>query len=325
MKKNEISQPLIMDCKCQFSHMILGTYNIVLSCQFQKNYNNHFSYPIVIRGNLKEKGSRFMLKWEDLDLYLFYEISDIIITDYYAIFKYHVYKTIPETFEFDHFVEVRYENENEFTLFIVHSIQNKYLTEEDILSAIKRRKEIYINIENSLREFKLLKIASIHQTINCKIELIWDIIRNMKMIHKYTHLLADQVEYKGNLLTKGKIIRLIEKKKINKISLESMAKIKNFTMKKSKIEKEFNIQISVSKNINTIPSDAIKKITITVYEYEEKCSVYLLFFFRNIPCKDKFSIFHNEKNNELMKFKKIVENYKNASSASIKDENKIFQ
>ena len=321
MKKNEISQPLIMDCKCQFSHMILGTYNIVLSCQFQKKYNNHFSYPIVIRGNLKEKGSRFMLKWEDLDLYLFYEISDIIITDYYAIFKYHVYKTIPETFEFDHFVEVRYENENEFTLFIVHSIQNKYLTEEDILSAIKRRKEIYINIENSLREFKLLKIASIHQTINCKIELIWDIIRNMKMIHKYTHLLADQVEYKGNLLTKGKIIRLIEKKKINKISLESMAKIKNFTMKKSKIEKEFNIQISVSKNINTIPSDAIKKITITVYEYEEKCSIYLLFFFRNIPCKDKFSIFHNEKNNELMKFKKIVENYKNASSVSVEVEN----
>ena len=136
MKKDEISQPLIMNCKCHFTHMILGTYNLVLSCQFQKKYNNFFSYPIVIRGNLKEKGSRFMLKMEDLDLYIFYEISDIIITDYYAIFKFHVYKTIPETFEFDHFVEIRYENEDEFTLFIVHSIQDKYLSQEDILQAI---------------------------------------------------------------------------------------------------------------------------------------------------------------------------------------------
>ena len=310
MKKNEISQPLIMDCKCHFSHMVLGTYNIALSCQFQKKYNNQFSYPIVIRGNLKEKGSRFILKMDDLDLYLFYEISDIIITDYYAIFKYHVYKTIPETFEFDHFLEMRYENEDEFTLFIGNSVEDKYMTKQDILSAIKRRKEIYINIENSLRQFKLLKIASIHQTINCKIELIWDIIRNMKMIHKYSHLLADQVEYNGNLLKKGKIIKLIETNNNNKISLETLAKVKYFTKKKSKIEKEFNIQISVAKDNNNISSYPLKKIIITVYEYEGKCSVYFLFFFKDILSKDKFSLFNNEKNNELMKFKKIIENYK---------------
>ena len=310
MKKNEISQPLIMDCKCHFSHMVLGTYNIALSCQFQKKYNNKFSYPIVIRGNLKEKGSRFILKMDDLDLYLFYEISDIIITDYYAIFKYHVYKTIPETFEFDHFVEMRYENEDEFTLFIGNSVEDKYMTKQDILSAIKRRKEIYINIENSLRQFKLLKIASIHQTINCKIELIWDIIRNMKMIHKYSHLLADQVEYNGNLLKKGKIIKLIETNNNNKTSLETLAKVKDFTKKKSKIEKEFNIQISVAKDNNNISSYPLKKIIITVYEYEGKCSVYFLFFFKDILSKDKFSLFNNEKNNELMKFKKIIENYK---------------
>ena len=158
MQKNVISQPLIMNCKCNYSHMILGTYNLVLSCQFQKKYNKQFSYPIIIRGNLNEKGSRFVLKMEDL--YLFYEVSDIIITDYYAIFKFHVYKTIPETFEFDHFMEIRYENENEFTLFIVHSVQGKYLTQEDILYAIRNRKEIYMNIENSLKQFKLKHIKN---------------------------------------------------------------------------------------------------------------------------------------------------------------------
>ena len=72
----------------------------------------------------------------------------------------------------------------------------------------------------------------------------------MKMIHKYSHLLADQVEYNGNLLKKGKIIKLIETNNNNKTSLETLAKVKYFTKKKSKIEKEFNIQISLGKDKN---------------------------------------------------------------------------
>ena len=268
-------------------------------------YNKEFSYPIILRGNLKEKGSRFILKMGEL--YIFYEISDIIITDYYAIFKFHVYKTIPETFEFDHFVEVRYENENEFTLFIVHSVQDKYLTQDDILLSLKNRKEIYINIENSLRQFELLKMASVHQIINCKIELIWDIIRNMKILNKYNHLLADQIEYNGKLLKKDKIIKLIDKN--NKTSYELIGKVKNCTIKKSKIEKEFNIQIIASKDKNSFAFHFLKKIIIQVYEYEEKCSMHLLFFFRDILSKDKFFIINKEKNLELIKFKNIVENY----------------
>ena len=319
MKKNEISQPLIMDCKCNFSHMILGTYNLVLSCQFQKKYNNQFSYPVIIRGNMKEKGSRFMLKIEDLDIYIFYEISDIIITDYYAFFKYHIYKTIPETFEYDQFVEMRYENEDEFTLFIGLLFQDKYITQEDLLRAMKQRKEIYTNIENSLRQFKLLKIASIHQTMDCKIELIWDIIRNMKMIHKYNNLLADQVEYSGNIISKDKIIKLINKNDDSgKVAFELIAKVKKCAFKKSKIGKEFNVEILVNKNSITIPYCPIKKIIITVYEYEKKCSMYILFIFKDILNKDIFSIFNKEKNIELMRFKNIIENYSKKSGNSIK-------
>jgi hypothetical protein len=117
------------------------------------------------------------------------------------------------------------------------------------------------------------------------------------------------------------IINLIRKTNNNKSSLESVAKIKNLMMKKSKIEKEFNIQISVSKDKNFISTFHIKKIIITVYEYEEKCSIYILFFFKDILSKDKFSMINNEKNNELIKFKKIIENYNKASSDMIKEPN----
>ena len=199
---------------------------------------------------------------------------------------------------------MRYENENEFTLFIVHSVQDKYLTQDDILLSLKNRKEIYINIENSLRQFELLRMASVHQLINCKIELIWDIIRNMKILNKYNHLLAEQIEYSGKLLKKDKIIKLIDKN--NKTSYELIGKVKNCTIKKSKIEKEFNIQIIASKDKNSFAFHFLKKIIIQVYEYEEKCSMHLLFFFR-----DNNIIMKSLKNliNYVIKFKNIVENY----------------
>jgi len=321
MKKNEISQPLIMNCKCNFSHMVLGTYNMAISCQFQRNFYSYLSYPIIIKGNLKEKGCRFILKREDLDIYMFYEITDIIITDYYTLFKFHVYKTIPETFEFDHFLEIRYVNEDQFTLFVVYVAQNKYLSEKEISETVKVRKEVYNNIIKSLEKFNILKIASVYQSINCKIELIWDIIRNMKMIHKYSHFLADQVEYNGNILKKGLIIKFIEKNKNNdKTVYTTIAKVKKCSMKKGIIEKECNIQILFTKDNKFLSlSSPAKKIIITIYEYENKCSIYILFFFKDNLNKDQYTNFVHRKNNELIKFKNIVENYNMASKTLSKD------
>ena len=129
----------------------------------------------------------------------------------------------------------------------------------------------------------------------------------MKILNKYNHLLAEQIEYSGKLLKKDKIIKLIDKN--NKTSYELIAKVKNCTIKKSKIEKEFNIQIIASKDKNSFAFHFLKKIIIQVYEYEEKCSIHLLFFFRDILSKDKFSIINKEKNLELIKFKNIIENY----------------
>ena len=143
------------------------------------------------------------------------------------------------------------------------------------------------------------------------------------MIHKYNHLLADKVEYNGNELTKGKIIKLIKKNNNNKKSYEVIAKVKNCSIKKTKIESEFNIQISASKDKNFLASYSIKKIIITAYEYEEKCSIYILFFFKDILTRDKFSLFNKEKNNELLKFKNIIENY-NKANKNINDANEIL-
>jgi hypothetical protein len=102
--------------------MIAGTYNMVFSCHFHRQYCKNLSYPIIIEGNLKEKGSKFILKRPDLNLHIFYEIIDIILTDYYALFKYRVYKTIPETYEYDFILQVRYINESQSDFFFLFRI-----------------------------------------------------------------------------------------------------------------------------------------------------------------------------------------------------------
>ena len=55
------------------------------------------------------------------------------------------------------------------------------------------------------------------------------------MIHKYNHLLADQVEYSGNIISKDKIIKLINKNDDSgKVAFELIAKVKKCAFKKSK-------------------------------------------------------------------------------------------
>jgi hypothetical protein len=137
--------------------MIWGTSNTVLSCHFQKENKLCITYPIVIEGNLRQKGFKFILRRPDLDLDMFYELVELIITDYYGLFKYHVFKTIPESAEYYYLIEVRYINEDECTFFTSFIYDNNiFLSEKDIQEKILSRKRFYSNIIRSLRNFAIL-------------------------------------------------------------------------------------------------------------------------------------------------------------------------
>jgi len=310
MKKNEASQSLIIYNRCKFSHMIWGTYNPVLSCHFQKQSKLCMTYPIIIEGNLRQKGVKFILRRPDLGLDIFYELVELIITDYYGLFKYHIYKTIPETFEYYHLLEVRYINEDEcifFTSFIYNN--NIFLSEKEVQKQIHLRKKFYSNIIISLRKFSILKISTADIVINCKIGLIWKVIRNMKMIHKYSHLLGNDIEYEEEILSKDKIITVYEIK--NKIIYKSFAKVNKCLINKPKIIKNCSIELLFLNEQNNLTfSSSLNKVIINIYEYNNKCSMYILYFFNNIQKNQKaFSNFNRYKKKELEKFKNIIENY----------------
>jgi len=309
MKKYMTSQSLIMDNRCKFSHMIWSASNPALFSQFQKENKLCTTYPIIIEGSLGKIGSKFIIRRVDLDIIIFYELTELIITDYYGLFKYHIYKTIPESIEFDFIKEVRYINEDEFVLFTSFIYNNNiFLSDKEIQKEIYIRKQFYSNIIISLRKFEILKISIAQITINSKIELIWKVIRNMKMIHKYSHLLGDDIDYEGDILKKDKIITVYKIK--NKIKYKSFANISKCFLSKSNLIKECTIELLFLNEKKSFTSFSLNKIIMSIYEFNRKCSMYILYFFNSIQKNTReISNFSRCKKKELEKFKRIIENY----------------
>ena len=210
MKKNDITLSLLLNLKCNYNHFILGTYNSVFSIHLYREFDPYtkLSYPIIIKGDFKERGSKFMLKRTDLGVLMFYEVKETIITDYYSRFTYLIYKTIPKTFKYTHIVEVRYINEYQCDI-RASIIYDKYiLSERELQEGIKHINKVYRNKELSLRTFIARKISNIYVVINSNIELIWNILRNMKMIHKYINFFGNKINYNGEILKKDDIIEI---------------------------------------------------------------------------------------------------------------------
>jgi hypothetical protein len=313
MKKNEVSQTVSLHCRCNYTHFVIGYYNAILSCHFFRDNQTykHLSYPFIIEGELGKKGLKFILRRSDLNILLFYELKEITVTDYYSIIKYNIYKTIPKTMEYIHQIQIRYINEDECHIISSFIYNNKvYFSEKDFQKIIRTLKDTYRCIECSLREFTVLKLSTAYTVIDSDIKLVWDIIRNMKLLHKYIHLLSDSIIYDGKIIKKDTIIQLISEK--GKKKFKSIAKINKCKMIKSELTKESIIEILFQNNKSLMDPNFFseKQIVIRIYEFENKCTLYLLYFFYNTYDYHALENFTKAKNKELKKLKYIIENYK---------------
>ena len=126
------------------------------------------------------------------------------------------------------------------------------------------------------------------------------------MIHKYAHLLGNQINYNGNILKKDEIIELIEIQ--NKKKIKSIAKVSKLKLEKMELTKESVIELLFKKE-ETSNLLSKSKIIIRIYEYDEKCSLYLFFFFSKIQDHLSLELFKKKKMKELNKFKSIIERY----------------
>jgi len=168
-----------------------------------------------------------------------------------------------------------------------------------------------------LRKFEILKIATIDTTIKCNIEILFDILKNLKVIHKYVHLLGDNINYDGRILKKNIIIHLTDF--IDGFPIESTAQVHKIIISKSKISKECIIEFLFQNDKNSTLYNSKSKIMISIYEYNGFCTMHLLYFFHHIEKnKENFLRFRKAKNRQLIKFKKIVENFVSQKTKKIK-------
>ena len=84
MKREETALSLLLNYNCKYDHFELGNYNLVLSVHLFRDFERYknLSYPLLIKGNLKEKGTKYILRRPDLGVIMLYEILEIRITDY---------------------------------------------------------------------------------------------------------------------------------------------------------------------------------------------------------------------------------------------------
>ena len=316
MEKIKIINSLAMHYRCNYSHFLKIMMNKIYGCHLFRDFRMYkdLTYPILIEGDLKRKGANFIVRRPDLRVIIFYKVIESVFTDYYCNFKFEIYKTIPETFEYIHQVEVRYVNEDECfiksTLFYNEKI---VFSDKDIKSLILFEKTIYKSIESSLRKFIIFKLSVVYTLINSNIEIIWDIIRNLKLVNKFTHLLCDKINYKGNAVEENSIIELIKVR--DKKNIKSIAKINNCKFKTFDLIKEFIIELLFhkEKDKNKIEPFSERKIIIRGYEYNGKCTIYLFYYFFNNHLSTDLEKFNKMKSQEFQKFKKIIEHYKASS------------
>ena len=317
MNKNETAQSLLLRCKCKYKDFVLGLYNIPFSCHLYRTCQvyKHLSYPFIIKGDLHNKGSKFILKRPDLGVIMFYEILEKIVTDYFSKFRYYIYKTIPDTFQYIQNIEIKYINEDECLLssFLIYNNEIIF-SEKDIKEVIRFKRNIFKTIEHSLREDIILKVSISNVFIKGNIELIWKIIRNLKMVHKYAHFLCDKVNYNGQIIKKDDIIQLI--KYVGKKIIKSYVKVNRCKMVKMNSTKECVIELlfqkekEKDKNNKLLDPFSETKIIIRIYDYNGQCTMHILYFFFHAHDYMIIEKFTKKKNQELIKFKNMIENYK---------------
>ena len=67
----------------------------------------YLTYPILIEGDLKRKGEKYLVVRPNLEVIIFYKIIESVVRDYYSNFKFQIYDAFLEPFECIHQIEVR--------------------------------------------------------------------------------------------------------------------------------------------------------------------------------------------------------------------------
>lgn len=328
MNRNETSQALITLCDCPYLQMVQGTFFIINASFFQKkHWKNYSSYPYIVKGNLDELGSKFIIKLEKPNLYVYYEVKQLLITDYFSRHILHAYKTVPKSFEYDYILEIYYLGSKKCLIHSTFTYDSKiYISEREIKEEMIRRNALFKNIESFIVNDELMKMFHTNIYINCKLDLIWKILLNFKMINKHTNIIFEEIDYSEKFLEQGHFVSFSYKNgnsvikkiaKITKCQMNNKECILEFVFgKEKKKNSEYNDRdkiINSDKFIYRLKEEEnepfLSKVSIIIYGDNNDCTMYIFYFF-NEPLKSSQLLRNTlKKNKAIQKLKNIIEHF----------------
>ena len=300
MNNNEFKQAIIVPMKQKHFEISKHIVDMVIYCHsVNKVKNNLISLPFNLTGKIGEVGTKYILKVLQTNMLVFYEYIEIISTDYFTHLKAHAYKTIPKTFEYYHVIDIFDDGKGQSLICSSFVYDNDihiydYIVHEEML----HREILLKHLNNYIGYNEYMKYFYTLIDININLDLIWKILLNMKMVHKYAKILCHEVKYENNLINKGIEIDLVYRKKTIKGKIEKLTKSKN----------KGNIKI-YKHDENTEKIFPLKKINIIIYEYDNKVTMYIFFIFVTAQNLSKLTFFREFFQKELEKFKKMTEHY----------------
>ena len=317
MNPNKSSHAFFTMCKADYTSMVMGLFNAVYACHFRRESNNEKSYlcyPFIVRGKLNRQGDKFIIKRNDVNLMIFVELKEFLFTDYFSRINFYVYKTIPQTYKYNYIIDVHYNCFDECILYssLIYDKQMN-ISDEDRNNEMLQRNFIYKGIEKSISDNEMSKIIIINELINCNIDLLWAVLLNMKIIHKYTRLLADKIDYKGNIIKQDMIIQLMKRSKSNNIKYDAVvAKCFLFL-------KEADIDITINRKNILNDYFLVNRFLFKINEYDNKCTIHVFFFLNNKYTRNQRNNFEIKKEIELRLIKKTIEHYNENLGQKIDD------
>jgi len=187
-----------------FSHSyneIINSFKNILNFSYltRRERLSIIKYPFFLVGDpSNDIGAKFIQRTEEnVDIY--FKVNKLIETDYYTEIELFSYKTVPKSM--DYIYRIRIINSNYYankTLIISEYEYSKdvIIDQEFIALELNRRRKIYKNIDKLLSMNYLNKFDIKASLINANIKIVFDIMLNLKLVHKFLNILEKVLHMK---------------------------------------------------------------------------------------------------------------------------------
>ena len=268
-------------------------------------------YPFYLVGDpSNDIGAKFIQRTEDnVDIY--FKVTKLIETDYYSEVEFFFYKSVPKYTDYKYRIRILNSNYNKTFIISEYEYSKDIIIDEELIALeINRRKKMFKNIDKLLSMNYLNKFDIKASLINANIKIVFNIMLNLKLIHKFLNILGTKVTYDGNILKKELNVNYMwwnfPLKKL--IEYNSIITELHFDSKESLIE--FSVKKNEEKNIGE------QKIKFLFYGRENKTMFFWINEFYDFNV-ERIIYLGNNKNLVLNKLKKIIENYQNKENSKI--------